>query len=248
VKPIHVGCSGWSYAHWRNGVFYPARLPAREWLPYYARHFDTVEVNATFYRLPKVSTAAGWVERTPPGFVLAVKASRYVTHVKRLNGLGESVDILLDRIRPLVDSPKLGPILWQLPPDFTRDDDRLARALDELPLALRHAFEFRHESWFVEDTYRLLRQHGVALVVADRAGAPGLRQEELTADFAYVRLHAGPHGGNYSHAELGAWKRRVEGYARSAEVFVYFNNDWHGYAVENAFYLQGTLGLQRSAA
>jgi uncharacterized protein YecE (DUF72 family) len=239
VNQVHVGCSGWNYAHWRDGVFYPPRLPASDWLAYYAQHFETVEVNATFYRLPKISTVAGWVEHTPPGFVLAVKASRYLTHVKRLNALGDSLETLLARLQPLLDSQKLGPILWQLPPNFPRDDDRLAAALDELPRGLRHAFEFRDESWFVEETYRLLREAGVALVVADRAGAPGLRREEATADFAYVRLHAGSHGGggNYSHAELGAWKRRLEGYARSGEVFAYFNNDWEGYAVENALYL-----------
>ena len=236
MNPIHVGCSGWNYAHWRNGVFYPPRLPTSEWLGYYAGHFDTVEVNATFYRLPNVSTVAAWVERTPPGFLLAVKASRYLTHVKRLNGLGDGLDRLLARIRPLVDSRKLGPILWQLPPSFPRDPERLARALDELPGGIRHAFEFRDESWFVEETYALLREHGAALVVADRAGAPGLRHEEPTADFAYVRLHAGSHGGggSYSHAELGAWKRRLQGYARSGEVFAYFNNDVGGHAVRNA--------------
>jgi len=247
VNPIHVGCSGWNYAHWRNGVFYPPRLRAREWLAYYANEFETVEVNATFYRLPKESTVDGWVERTPPGFVFAVKASRYLTHVKRLAGLADGLDTLLDRLRPLVGSPKLGPMLWQLPPTFRRDDDRLAAALEELPRELRHAFEFRDESWFVEETYRLLREHGVALVVADRAGAPGLRREELTAEFAYVRLHAGAHNGNYSHDELGAWKRRVERFARSGEVFVYFNNDWEGYAVENARYLRDALEERRVA-
>jgi uncharacterized protein YecE (DUF72 family) len=247
---VHVGCSGWNYAHWRNGVFYPPRLPPREWLSYYARVFDTVEVNATFYRLPKITTVAGWVERTPQDFVIAVKASRYLTHVKRLAGLRESLDILLERIRPLVDSPKLGPVLWQLPPTLHRDDELLAGALATLPRNLRHAFEFRHESWFAEETYRLLRDHGVALVVADRAGAPGLRREEITADFTYVRFHAGGHGGdgNYSHAELGAWKRRLADWARTVEVFAYFNNDWAGYAVENALYLKGSLGRASVAA
>jgi uncharacterized protein YecE (DUF72 family) len=143
---VHIGCSGWNYAHWRNDVFYPPRLPAREWLAFYARHFGTVEVNATFYRLPKRSAVEGWVEQTPPGFVMAVKASRYLTHVKRLAGLQESLEVLLDRLSPLVDSPKLGPLLWQLPPNMRRNDDRLAQALGVLPSGLRHAFEFRHES------------------------------------------------------------------------------------------------------
>jgi uncharacterized protein YecE (DUF72 family) len=247
VSTVHIGCSGWNYAHWRNGVFYPPRLPAAAWLGYYAQHFETVEVNATFYRLPKESTVAGWVERTPPDFVFAVKASRYLTHVKRLDGLRDGLDVLLGRLRPLVGSPKLGPILWQLPPTFRRDDDRLGAALELLPGELRHAFEFRDESWFVEETYRLLREHNVALVVADRAGAPGLRREELTADFSYVRFHAGAHGGNYSHHELGAWRRKLAGLARSGDVFAYFNNDWEGYAVENALYLRDALGAELAA-
>jgi uncharacterized protein YecE (DUF72 family) len=250
VLRIHVGCSGWNYAHWRGGVFYPPRLASRHWLHFYGRHFDTVEVNATFYRLPKRSTVERWVDQTPPGFLMAVKASRYLTHVKRLSGLREGTEVLLERLGPLVDSPKLGPVLWQLPPTMRRDDDRLAQALAVLPSNLRHAFEFRHESWFAEETYRLLREHGVALVIADRAGAPGLRREELTADFTYVRFHAGSHGGNgnYSHAELGAWKRRVERWARTAEVFAYFNNDWAGFAVENALYLKRATEGAHAAA
>jgi uncharacterized protein YecE (DUF72 family) len=245
-----VGCSGWNYAHWRNGVFYPPRLASRDWLPFYARHFDTVEVNATFYRLPQRSTVEGWVGHTPPGFVMAVKASRYLTHVKRLSGMREGTDILLDRLGPLVGSPKLGPVLWQLPPNMPRDDDRLADALAVLPRSLRHAFEFRHESWFADETYRMLRDHGVALVIADRAGAPALRREQLTADFTYLRFHVGSHGGsgNYSHAELGAWKRRVERWARTTEVFAYFNNDWAGYAVENALYLKSAIEAGQAAA
>ena len=143
----------------------------------------------------------------------------------------------------LVDSPKLGPVLWQLPPNMRRDDERLAQALASLPGSLRHAFEFPHESWFVGETYRLLEDHGVALVIADRAGAPALRHDELTADFTYIRLHAGSHGGNgnYSHPELGDWKQRVERWSRTVEVFAYFNNDWAGYAVENALYLRNGI-------
>jgi uncharacterized protein YecE (DUF72 family) len=245
VERIRIGCSGWNYDHWRNGVFYPPRLPARSWLAYYAEHFDTVEVNATFYRLPRPSSVARWVEVTPDDFVISFKASRYLTHVKRLRDLPGHVDLLLDRVAPLVESPKLGPMLWQLPPTFARDDERLASALEQLPPGLRHAVEFRHESWFADEVFELLRVHGVALVLADRARSPALRRCELTADFAYVRLHEGRDRGNYSHAELGRWVAMLGRLAERAEVFAYFNNDWHGYAVENALYVKRSLEQSR---
>jgi uncharacterized protein YecE (DUF72 family) len=240
---IRVGCSGWNYAHWRNGVFYPPRLGAREWLGFYAQQFDTVELNTTFYRLPRRDVVSRWVEATPEGFVFTAKASRYLTHVKRLADLPEHLDKLLARLEPLVRWPKLGPILWQLPPTFQRDDKRLAAALESLPAALRHAFEFRHESWFEEAVYELLRRHDVALVVADRAGAEALRREVLTASFTYVRFHAGPGEGSYPPEELDAWADRLAKWARSADVYAYFNNDWQGFAIENAHYLNAALGL-----
>ena len=168
---IRIGCSGWNYQHWRNGVFYPPRLPPRRWLDFYAQHFDTVEVNATFYRLPKEPAVANWVRESPPGFLFAVKMSRYVTHIKRLRDLPPSLELFYSRIRPLAESPKLGPVLWQLPATFRRDDERLAEALKALPRG-RHCFEFRHESWFVEDIYALLRRHGVALVIGDTPQRP----------------------------------------------------------------------------
>lgn len=238
---IRVGCSGWNYAHWRDGVFYPPRLAAREWLRFYAEHFDTVEVNATFYRLPERATVASWVENTPDGFTFAVKASRYLTHVKRLRDLPEHLGLLLDRLEPLVRSPKLGPLLWQLPPTFARDDRRLETAVRAFPRHLRHAIEFRHDSWFADDVYALLRSHGVALVVTDRDGSRS--PLELTADFTYVRFHSGAHGGNgnYSHRELADWKRRLVRRSEHADVFAYFNNDWEGYAVANASALKHAL-------
>jgi uncharacterized protein YecE (DUF72 family) len=243
VGAIRIGCSGWNYDHWRNGVFYPPSLPSRDWLQFYARRFDTVEVNATFYRLPAATAVERWVESTPDGFLFAVKASRYLTHVKRLADVPVHVEKLLGRLRPLIESPKLGPMLWQLPPNFARDDERLAAALEALPGGIRHAFEYRHESWFDDEVYALLRQHGVALVIADRAGAAGLRRDVLTADFTYVRFHAGADaGGNYSHAELGGWKHKLAELAGTVDVFAYFNNDQHGYAIENALYLRDALG------
>jgi uncharacterized protein YecE (DUF72 family) len=250
MSEIRIGCSGWNYAHWRNGVFYSPRLASRAWLGFYAERFDTVEVNSTFYRLPRADVVARWVLGSPPDFLFAVKASRYLTHVKRLVDLPQHLAILLGRLAPLVASPKLGPMLWQLPPTFARDDARLAEALAALPTGIRHAFEFRHASWFEEGVYELLRRHNVALVVADRAGSAWLRHDVLTADFTFVRFHAGSEGGNgnYSHRELDEWAERLSGWSANGNVYAYFNNDWEGYAIENGRYLRAALGQLPSAA
>jgi uncharacterized protein YecE (DUF72 family) len=240
---LRIGCSGWNYAHWRNGVFYPPRCASRNWLEFYARHFDTVEINTTFYRLPRESAVARWVVETPPGFVFSVKVSRFVTHIKRLLDVGEHLPLLYDRIGPLLRSDKMGPLLWQLPPTFALDLDRLAGALEHTHDGRRHAFEFRHPSWFREETYALLREHGAALVIADRPEVNQFQTHELTAGFTFVRFHSGTRGrnGNYSHAELDEWAERLERWAGDVDVFAYFNNDWEGFAIENARYLQGRL-------
>jgi uncharacterized protein YecE (DUF72 family) len=238
---IRIGCSGWNYRHWRNGVFYPPRLPPRRWLEYYTRHFDTVEVNATFYRLPEESAVASWVRESPPGFLFAMKMSRYVTHIKRLRDLPPSLELFYSRIRPLVESPKLGPVLWQLPGTFRRDDERLAEALEVLP-AGRHCFEFRHESWFAGEVYDLLRAHGVALVIGDTPERP-FQAHELTADWTFIRFHHGTRGrrSNYSERELEEWARRIEGWAADADIYAYFNNDREGFAVRNGLWLKRRL-------
>jgi uncharacterized protein YecE (DUF72 family) len=243
TRPVRVGLSGWNYAHWRNGVFYPPRLPASRWLEFYAERFDTVEVNSTFYRLPRRDAVARWVEQTPDGFLFAVKSSRYLTHVKRLRELGPGLELFLERIEPLLRSPKLGPILWQLPPTFRRDHARLAEALDRLPPELRHCIEFRDPSWFVPDTYALLREHGVALTIGDRPEVNKFQTYELTADWTYVRFHSGTRGrwGNYSDSELGEWAERLRTWSTTHEVFAYFNNDWQGFAPRNAATLNGLL-------
>ena len=244
-RPIRIGCSGWNYAHWRNGVFYPPRLPASRWLEHYAQFFETVEVNATFYRLPKRSSVARWIEQTPPEFTFAIKASRYLTHIKRLNDLGPGLDRFYACVEPLLGSPKLGPILWQLPPNFKRDDQRLARALERLPTAQRHAFEFRDSSWFHEDVYALLREHRVALVIGDRPEVHAFQSHELTTDFTFVRFHAGTRGagGNYSESELDEWARRFESWSEQVAIWAYFNNDWEGFAPRNASWLRRRLAV-----
>jgi len=243
LNQIRIGCSGWNYDHWRNGVFYPPRFPTRLWLDYYARRFDTVEVNATFYRLPKREVVANWVETSPSGFLFAVKMSRYITHLKRLLDLDAGVRRFYERIEPLVRSPKLGPVLWQLPGNFRRDDDRLAGALAKLPPG-RHCFEFRHESWFAPEVYELLRSHGTALVIGDDPRRP-FQTHELTADWTYIRFHAGSRGrrGNYSESELEEWAQRIERWRPEHDVYAYFNNDWEGFAIRNALRLKERLGV-----
>jgi uncharacterized protein YecE (DUF72 family) len=244
VTELRIGCSGWNYKHWRNGVFYPPRLPASKWLPFYAERFDTVEVNATFYRLPRPSAVANWVALTPPDFVLTIKMSRYVTHVKRLTGVKESLERFYATIAPLVGSRKFGPVLWQFPETFHRNDERLLGALEVLPEG-RHAFEFRHASWFVPEILALLRERNAALVVGDHPDRP-FQTLDLTADWTFVRCHHGKRGrgGNYSARELDEWAGRIGDWRRRGiDVYAYFNNDWEGYAIENALGLKQRLGL-----
>jgi uncharacterized protein YecE (DUF72 family) len=243
VSAIRIGCSGWNYPHWRERV-YPKGLPPKRWLEHYATLFDTVEVNSTFYRLPKVTAVQGWVEQTPPRFLFAVKASRYLTHIRRLGDLEGGVRRFYERIDPLVRSPKLGPVLWQLPPNFKRDDERLASALEALPSG-RHCFEFREPSWYVDEVYRLLRERNAALVIADSPKYP-FRALELTADWTFVRFHHGSRGrnGNYSERELEEWAGRIAGWRDSgADVHAYFNNDWEGFAVKNGLRLRELLNV-----
>jgi uncharacterized protein YecE (DUF72 family) len=241
---IRVGCSGWSYEHWR-GRLYPERGSTAGWLERYAEVFDTVEVNASFYRLPTRAAVERWAGATPEGFCFAVKASRYLTHVRRLRDLPDGIRRLEERIEPLLSSGKLGPTLWQLPATFRRDDERLEAALASLPPG-RHAFEFRHPSWFVDATYDRLRARGAALVVADRAPAEPTPWIE-TASWTYLRFHRGRRrNGGYSRAQLEAWAERIA--ATPGDVYAYFNNDWEGLAVEDALALLSLLGRRAAPA
>jgi uncharacterized protein YecE (DUF72 family) len=242
VPEVRVGCSGWNYADWRERI-YPKGLPPSKWLAHYATLFDTVEVNTTFYRLPRVEAVARWVEQSPPGFVFTVKASRYLTHVKRLRELGDGVQRFYAHIEPLARSPKMGPVLWQLPRTFKRDDERLAGALEALPPG-RHCFEFRHDSWFADETYELLRRHRAALVIGDHPQRP-FQTHELTADWTFIRFHYGHRGrnGNYSDRELEEWAARIADWRSRFDVYAYFNNDWSGFAVRNGLRLKKLLGL-----
>ena len=240
MNPVRIGCSGWNYGHWRERV-YPKGCPPSRWLRFYAGLFDTVEVNTTFYRLPRRDAVARWVEQAPDDFCFAVKMSRYITHLKRLTDAEGGLARFYERIEPLARSPKLGPVLWQLPPTFKRNDERLAATLDALPPG-RHCFEFREPSWYADDVYSLLRDRGVALVIPDSPKYP-FRTLELTADWTFIRFHYGSRGrnGNYSERELEEWAQRIDAWRRKVDVYAYFNNDWEGYAVRNGRWLRRRL-------
>jgi uncharacterized protein YecE (DUF72 family) len=244
LRPVRVGCSGWNYDDWR-GRLYPEGLGKARWLARYAKEFDTVEFNSTVYRLASRDAVARWVEQTPDDFLFAAKASRYLTHIRRLRDIEQGIERYYERIEPLVRSPKLGPIVWQLPANFRADGDLLADVLPKLP-AGRHCFEFRHESWFSQEVYDLLGSHGAALVIGDHPKWP-FQARELTTDWTLVRLHHGRRGrrGNYSQTEIEEWARRIAQWRRRAEVLVYFNNDWEGFAVENARSLKRRLRPSR---
>ena len=243
MRPVHVGCSGWVYPHWRER-FYPKGVPQRAWLSFYAEHFDTVEINNTFYRLPKPAAVEGWADHSSPEFTFAIKVSRYLTHIKQLTMVGTGLKRLYEPLEPLTRSGKLGPLLWQFPENFHRDEERLAGALAALPPG-RHAFEFRHQSWFIDDVYALLRDHGAALVVGDESSRWVSTPHVRTADWTYIRFHHGSRGrhGNYSASEIERWAGRISRWRRDTEVYAYFNNDWEGYAIRNAKLLKKQLGV-----
>ncbi len=227
------------YRDWR-GVFYPAKMPQREWLSHYSDQFETVEVNNTFYRLPSAEAVDGWIAQTPPEFRFTVKASRYITHIKRLNSPEKYVQRFLKSIEPLAKARKLEAILWQLPPSFKRDDDRLDTALEAIRARApgRHAVEFRHPSWFTEDVYSLLRGHKAALAVADDPEF-SFQKHVRTTDWTYVRMHRGRSSSRgYSPAELATWRRRIAAWRATTDVLVYFNNSQEALAVDNAAVLR----------
>jgi len=230
---VRIGTSGWHYPHW-VGRFYPEHLRPGEMLAFYARTFDTVEINSSFYRLPTERAIAEWREAVPPHFLFAVKGSRFLTHMKKLKDPESS----LGRFLPVVDGlgPKLGPIVFQLPPRWHLDVERLRRFLGALPRGRRFALELRDPTWHTEAVLELLRRHGVAFCAFDIAGVQS--PTWVTADFVYVRLH-GParqaYSGSYSKAQLRTWAERVRRWRQQVDaVYVYFDNDDRAFAVENA--------------
>ncbi len=242
LNMLFIGTSGYNYPHWWNGVFYPSDLSQRKWLEFYAEQFDTVELNVSFYRLPKREVFEGWYKRTPIGFAFAVKGSRFITHMKRLKDCREPLSLLLENASPLKE--KLGVLLWQLPPRFKYQRERLEEfciLLSTLPRSkrLRHAFEFRDESWFCQEAFRILEEFHFALCIAHGSGLPFT--EKVTSHFVYLRLHGGEvlYGSNYSDKELKGWAEKIRDWGDNGrDVFVYFNNDAYGLAVRNALTLK----------
>jgi uncharacterized protein YecE (DUF72 family) len=237
---IHVGCSGWVYKHWR-GIFYPDGLPQKRWFERYAEEFDTVEINASFYRLPLASTFEGWLNKAPAGFRYAVKVNRFITHMKKLLDCEEAVDNFIALTRPLGD--KLGPLLYQLPPSLKLDLARLEHFLERLPTDLDHVFEFRNKSWYEPETYALLDRYGVSFCVHDM---PGSKTERIAVGpIAYVRFHGGEgkYWGRYSDEGLLSWTDWIVEQSRQGRsVWCYFNNDIHGHAIEDARTLKSMVG------
>ncbi len=229
---LHVGTSGWQYRSW-TGRFYPPALPRDRWLEHYATEFESLEVNNTFYRLPEAETFADWRRRTPVGFVIATKASRFLTHVGRLKEPEEPVHRMLERLRRL--GPRTGPILLQLPPNLSFEPDRLHRTLACFPSSTRLAVELRHPSWFVQETLDLLSARSAALCLADRAGIQSTVRR--TARWSYLRMHEGKASPAtcYGRKALDSWLDRLSDlWVGDEEVFVFFNNDSNACAVQNA--------------
>ncbi|MEW6611257.1 MAG: DUF72 domain-containing protein [Pseudomonadota bacterium] len=233
-----IGTSGWHYRHWR-GPFYPDGLPVTRMLAYYCRYFDTVEINNSFYQLPLARTLAGWRAATPPGFCFAAKGSRFITHMKKLKEPAAALARLLPVLEALEE--KRGPLLFQLPPRWGRDAGRLAAFLAALPPGGDYAFEFRDPSWHHPEIYALLRQHNSAFCIFDLAGF--CSPLELTADFAYVRLHGpdGPYAGSYGAEAIAAWAAQLRAWRPLRAVYVYFDNDQAAHAVHNALALKRLL-------
>ena len=236
---VRIGTSGYVYRHWRDGVFYPAGLSARQELAWYAGRFSTVELNYPFYRVPSITTFVQWRQATPDDFLFAVKVNRAISHLRRLHDVAGLLDEFLERAREL--GPKLGPLLVQLPPHLPVDLSRLARFVALLPRSERWVLEVRHPSWQRADIYELLAEHAVALCIP----VGGRLQPDLvtTAPFTYLRFHAGAgRTGGFTDQELRAWAKRIRALTRSGkETYAYFNNDREGHAVRDAARLRVLL-------
>ena len=243
ISQIHVGCSGWVYKHWR-GIFYPEGLPQKRWFERYAEEFDTVEINASFYRLPLETTFDGWREKAPAGFRYALKVNRFITHLKKLVGVEEEIDRFIALARKLEHS--LGPLLHQLPPSLHKDLPRLDSFLTRLPDDVEHVVEFRHSSWYDEETLALLDRHGAGFVCHDLRGLISPRW--ASGRTAYVRFHGsgGRYSGRYSDEALLQWTDWCLEQSRlGRSVWCYFNNDIHGHAIDDARTLKSMVRQMR---
>jgi uncharacterized protein YecE (DUF72 family) len=231
---LFIGTSGYSYQHWK-GIFYPSDLPQARWLEFYCEHFDTVELNVTFYRLPKQQVFASWFQRTPPDFCFAAKGSRFITHIKKLKDCGQPLQVFKENAASLGE--KLAVILWQLPPNLQYNGERLEEFCQLLNAEYpekRHTFEFRHESWLNEECFDILKAHGFALCIPVAPELPC--QEQMTAPFSYIRFHGGTSrkDSSYTDNELQQWSAKIKQWLKQRDVYAYFNNDAHAFAIANA--------------
>ena len=242
---IRIGTSGWHYKHW-VGRFYPERFLASKMLAYYCEKLDTVEINNSFYMLPKIETLSAWREATPRNFEFAIKASRFLTHNKKLKEPENALNNFLPRAEAL--GKKLGPILFQLPPKWGINGDRLSEFLEALPKYHRYTFEFRELSWLTDPIYELLRKHNAAFCIYELAGFHS--PIEITADWTYVRLHGpgGKYQGSYSDKILQQWAERIADWStKLRSIYIYFDNDQAGYAAFNALTLKRMVAQRLSA-
>ncbi len=240
MAEIRIGTSGWHYKHW-CGPFYAQKTPPSRMFACYQEQFDTVELNNSFYRLPPETAIRSWFDSTAPDFLFAAKASRFITHMKRLTDPQNAVDVFFERMEGL--GPKLGPILFQLPPRWHANPERLESFLQVLPRRRQYAFEFRDPSWNQEAVYAILQRHNAAYCMNEIAGYRS--PELLTANFTYIRLH-GPgekaYQGSYSRKQLAEWARKITDWSRRLRsIYVYFDNDQSGFAVQNALELKALL-------
>ena len=237
----YIGTSGWHYDHWQDR-FYPKTLTKAKWLEFYASHFTTVELNNSFYRLPSETAFTTWHDSSPANFTFAVKVSRFITHIKRLKNSEEAVDNFISRAKILAE--KLGPLLYQLPPNMHRNDEILESFLSTLPQGMKHVFEFRHQSWLEDKVFEILHKHNIGFCVFDM---PSVSCPLVaTADFAYIRFHGstGLYFSCYSDEELADWAKRLANLARNLEaIYIYFNNDAEAFAVRNAITLHRYLEM-----
>jgi len=239
---FHIGTSGWMYDHWR-GIFYPDGISQSEMLSFYAKSFDTVEVNNTFYQLPKAKSVQQWEDKVPRNFLFVIKANRYITHMKNLKEVKKPLKNLLDTVGLL--KKRLGPVIFQLPPNWQVNTKRLEDFLDILPKRQKYVFEFRHPSWYRKRIFDALKKNNVALCIHDHA--QGKSPEKLTTGFIYIRLH-GPHGAysnKYSKSQIKKWAEKIKKWQKKGiEVFCYFNNDARAFAIENAKELKNLLNIK----
>jgi len=239
---LYIGTSGWVYSHW-DGIFYPEGLSSKDKLKFFSQHFKTAEINYSFYHLPRPATYQNWYTLTPDDFLFAVKASRFITHIKRLKGVKSAWETFIKNALNLKE--KLGPILFQFPPSFHADEENIERLENFLEYIskrkMRYAFEFRHQSWFKEKVYKILKKSNSALVIADSPRYP--KAEILTADFVYVRMHGSKQmfASKYTKKELKELADKIRKWQKTRDVFVYFNNDVHGFALDNAKELKSLL-------